>query len=330
MDVLNFSSYAKAIEKGMINPDHTEITRLLLGFIIDRDDVTNKNGEQYFIDSNTAHQWWLQKEEIPRNIKIAASRPDVQETVNDYFDEKVLNVLSQPKDADTYSTLHNLITQQDMSDDTRLNLLELKMNNELSEFLAQTFIYAIQKTNKNKKVSTNVTKNLIEDDVKQFQILLSKLQKPISLIPPNDLGDHELKYVYELFAAYAEAEGLEYFTKDDFIAHRRYKKDFERQRKNYYAAESVRQSIRDTLLPIESKDFEILKEETYDGIVPVYDRTYPNGYERLYAVMQHATIVRINKSLLAQLPGWIGASETQGVCHMLVNDEKIRWVDEDV
>ncbi|GAA0753621.1 ABC-three component system protein [Clostridium sartagoforme] len=330
MDILNFSSYARAIEKGMLNPDHTEITRLLLGFIVDRADVTNKNGQQYNIDNPQAHQWWYQKEEIPKNIKKAAGRLDIQATASDYFDENILNVLSQPKDADTYDALRDLINKQEMAVETRTNLLQLLSNNELSDFLAQTFILAIQKQNKLSKAPTpSISTVSILEDVKKLQELFSHYPKPLTLIPPEDLEEHEMVYVHELFAAYADAEGLEDFSKEDLVKYKRYRRDFLYQRKEYYAAESIRQSVRDTLMPIEYKEFDVLKQETLSGIRPVHNRYYPNGFERLNSVMAHATVIKVNKSLLTQLPGWIGAEETMGVCHMLVNDGEIKWVDDD-
>ena len=214
MDVLNFSSYAKAIERGMINPDHTEITQLLLGFIVDRIDVTNKLGEQYSIDNHLAHQWWNQIEDIPKNIKKAAGRFDIQATADDYFEENVVYSLSPPKDADTFTSLKELINQQDMAMDTRSKLLRHYSENELNEFLAQTFLLAVQKSNKVKKPPHAQTSSLFADDVKKLQTLLTNLPKPIKLIPPEDLAEQEMKYVQELFAAYADAEGLDDFAKN--------------------------------------------------------------------------------------------------------------------
>lgn len=330
MDILNFSSYAQSIEKGMLNPDHTQIVRLLLGFIVDRTDVINKNGGQYTIDNQQAHRWWYQKEEIPRNIKKAAGRPDIQATAAEYFDNNILDALSPPKDADTYDSLQALIKQENIAEETRVNLLQLLSHNELSEFLAQTFILAIQKTNKvSSSVPTSIPKISVSEDVKKLQELLKNYPKPLVLAPPEDLEEHEMVYVQELFAAYADAEGLRTFSKDDLANYKRYKRDFLYQRKEYYAAESIRQSVRDTLTPIEYTEFDVLKQETLSGIMPIYNRYYTSGFDRLSSVMAHATLLNINKSLLSQLPGWIGAEETMGICHMLVNDKMIRWVDDD-
>lgn len=60
-------------------------------------------------------------------------------------------------------------------------------------------------------------------------------------------------------------------------------------------------------------------------VLPSYD----NGYKRLTAVTSQAALVPITRSQIALLPGWIGAAEKVGMCHMLANRKEIQWVDED-
>ncbi len=330
MDILNFSSYAHAIEKGIANPKQIEIIQMLLGFIVNKPDVLNKNGDQYNLDDNqTLNRWWKQTEELPKNIKDAAVRADIIAEANDYFDAEVWPKLNPPKEEDTYEELLSLIKQQDMADITKEKLISLYNNEELSEFLAQTFLYAIQNKNKVKSKIQLKQPLALAEDIQKLQDILSHYPKPVILTPPSDLNDHEMIYVEELFAAYADAEGMEDFTRDDLDTYIKYKKNFSNQRKRYYAAESIRQSIRDTLLPEEYKNFEELKQETLIGILPVHEQDYKTGYDRLNNVMAHATVINVTKSMLATLPGWIGNNEKMGICHMLVNDREIRWVDDD-
>ena len=56
---------------------------------------------------------------------------------------------------------------------------------------------------------------------------------------------------------------------------------------------------------------------------------YENGYLRLSAVTSQAALVPVTRSQIALLPGWIGAAEKVGMCHMLANKNEIQWVDED-
>lgn len=114
-----------------------------------------------------------------------------------------------------------------------------------------------------------------------------------------------------------------------FDRNRRYKKDFAYQRKCYYATETIRRSLQDALLPIEYKEFDEMREEVKEGISPVMIPSYDNGYKRLTAVTSQAALVPITRSQIALLPGWIGAAEKVGMCHMLANRKEIQWVDED-
>ena len=66
-----------------------------------------------------------------------------------------------------------------------------------------------------------------------------------------------------------------------------------------------------------------------EGISPVMIPSYDNGYKRLTAVTSQAALVPITRSQIALLPGWIGAAEKVGMCHMLANRKEIQWVDED-
>lgn len=146
------------------------------------------------------------------------------------------------------------------------------------------------------------------------------------LIPPADIEPHEQVYVTELFAAYTDAEKTINITSHTLPSYPRYQRNFEEQRKNYYNAESIRRSVREVFAEEGSDQFEILKEDMYDGVSTTCDQDFDNGYARLLEVLKQASGIAASKSLLSNIPNWIGNSEKKGVCHMLVNDGKIRWV----
>lgn len=55
-----------------------------------------------------------------------------------------------------------------------------------------------------------------------------------------------------------------------------------------------------------------------------------NKYDRLKAVLDRITTISLTKSALINVVGLIGNLEKKGICHILVNDEKIKsWVDID-
>lgn len=168
----------------------------------------------------------------------------------------------------------------------------------------------------------------LSPDLTKLRALLAKLPHPEALTPPDDLTEDELPYVSELLAAYANAEGLDELTKEELETYLKYKKNFQRQRKDYYAAESVRRGTREAFGESDPDQFETLKNETHDGIIEVHERDYAHGFDRLNAVMSQAAITPISKCALRETD-WIGNSEKKGVCHFLVNDGRIKWVDDD-
>lgn len=335
MDILNFSSFAKSIKKGMPKSPMIEITKLLLGLIVNNENVLNINGEPYTINSYYNNRWWHQFDDIPKSIKEAAASTEIMSKATAYFDEEIMTKLSPQKESDMYSSLIDLINDDVyMSENTRNKLLKLYKENDLTEFLKETFLYAIQKNNKapdnskDKEHNEKAISSDILEDVNKLEELLQAFPRPISIIPPEDLKDDEMTYISELLAAYAEHAGVDVIDKDKLGDYPNYKKNFERQRKDYYAAETIRQSARDTLTFCKNDEFLILKEETYDGVIDVCEDDYENGFDRLKSVMKHVTTVQLNKSLLCKLPGWISNSEKKGVCHMIVDDGDIKWVND--
>ena len=174
-----------------------------------------------------------------------------------------------------------------------------------------------------------ITNAEILSDVNALKNMLSKYERPEPLPVPVIIDVKEMTYVEALYDAYASAEDVPKFTRRDVERHRRYKKDFAYQRKCYYAAETIRRSLQDALLPIEYKEFEEMKEEVKAGIYPKLIPPYENGYLRLCAVTGQAASVTITRSKIALLPGWIGSAEKVGMCHILANKKEIQWVDED-
>ncbi|TYS69711.1 hypothetical protein FZC76_05595 [Sutcliffiella horikoshii] len=332
--ILNFSSYAQAIKRAIPKSTNKEVTNLLIGFIIKDENVLNKNGEPYSLNSNTIFQWWHQNEDIPSGIKTAAASPAISSEAIDYFESNIIPKISPQKELDLYHEMRSIIeADTEISGDTRNDFLTLHENNNLTEFLVEVFLYAIQKDNKKTgQVKQNPKANEavnIEENLANLQKLIQKFKKPDAQTPPKNFDKKEMTYVSELLAAYADDNGKKVIRKEDIVEHPKYGENFQRHRKDYYAAETIRQSARDILLDTEKDEFSILTEETYDGIIDVHEDDYNNGYKRLKSVMKHVTTIQLNKSILNSFPGWISTSEKKGVCHILVNDGKIKWVNQD-
>lgn len=144
------------------------------------------------------------------------------------------------------------------------------------------------------------------------------------LPPSNKINPEEMNYVSALLAAYSEELGLTINTTKALEAYDRFFNHFNRQRKDYYSAETIRRFVRDTLTS--STQFDVLKDEIYNGIIDVHEQDYPTGYKRLIADLQQAAVTNTSKSLLDSKLHCIGNCERKGICHMLVNDCRIEWV----
>lgn len=147
---------------------------------------------------------------------------------------------------------------------------------------------------------------------------------PVS--PTEDVQKEELPYVEALLEVYSEALGTEISSVED-LQHTKYNEHFQRQRIDYYAIETIRRFVRDTLT--DSEDFKCLKNEIYAGIIDTHEQEYKNGLYRLTADLTQAVTVNTGKSLLDSHLHLIGVSEKKGTCHLLVNDKKLRWIKND-
>ena len=157
-----------------------------------------------------------------------------------------------------------------------------------------------------------------------------KIRLPVELTPQNDISPQELPYVNALCDVYAERINrvvtIETLNSLPPALHR----NFAEQRKAYYSAESIRHSVREVFSDGD-KQFLSLEEDAYDGISDTYysDR-HSSGYDRLLAVLDKVTSITLSKSAIMKIIGLIGNLEKKGICHILVNDGKIKsWVNID-
>ena len=56
---------------------------------------------------------------------------------------------------------------------------------------------------------------------------------------------------------------------------------------------------------------------------------YADGLLRMRATLSQAAGFPLSGSAIAQFPSMIKAAEKKGLCHMLVNDHKLEWVQGD-
>lgn len=152
--------------------------------------------------------------------------------------------------------------------------------------------------------------------------------RPPEVPMPDEIMDEEQVYVRELYNAYGSACAISGFCEDHLKQeeYAGYREDLSDRRIEYFAAESIKRGTQEVFGGEFADQFEVLKQETYDGIKNTIRRKYPDGYERMLAVMEQAVRISVDKYLLATTPYWIGNDIKCGVCHHLVNEKRMKWI----
>lgn len=163
---------------------------------------------------------------------------------------------------------------------------------------------------------------LIDD----IQKKIKSLPRPTNVPVPKVATQDEQIYINELCLAYGDAKGMDSFSTDDLSSFPDYSDDLEDRRIDFYAAETIRRGVLELKGSSLTGQFDVLKDETYNGVKDTARRTHPNGYERMLAVMEQAVIAPVTNYILNASPYWISGKIKKGVCHHLVNDGKLTWI----
>lgn len=132
-----------------------------------------------------------------------------------------------------------------------------------------------------------------------------------------------LRYIDQLVKSYNSNSTNEILNVDD-ISSASHKGHFEDARKSFYKAEELRMLNRDSLLF--DGIFENLKENIYDGVSSISRKEFEDGYKKVLAVESQAVQIPIESNPLKDVCQTI---DKKGLCHHLVNDEKLTWVEDD-
>lgn len=181
-------------------------------------------------------------------------------------------------------------------------------------------------------INTSASSTSAEDSGIDFKLIediqnkIKNLHRPTDIKVPTTPTKDEHIYIGELFLAYGDCIGLPSFSEADLPAHPDFMDDLGDRRIDYYAAESIRRSVLELKSDTLSDQFIVLKDDTLVGVKDTAKRTYPNGYERMLAVMEKAVTVPVDNYLLSNSPYWINGRIKKGVCHHLVNDGQLYWI----
>lgn len=146
--------------------------------------------------------------------------------------------------------------------------------------------------------------------------------RPESLLPPEEINEDEMIYVEKLLEAYSDHHKKPISTILDLNNFKTELNHFNRQRKCFYEAESLKLFERD-ILPNGTNAFEELKEEVFDGIIDEVDNSHEDGYRKVKEVSKVARNLPVRAY---PLESKVKGNDLNGICHHLVNDYKFKWV----
>ncbi|WP_342746198.1 ABC-three component system protein [Paenibacillus donghaensis] len=146
-------------------------------------------------------------------------------------------------------------------------------------------------------------------------------KRPQPELPQVSVQPEEIRYVSQLYDAYSDHLGQDVFEIEGLKQHDKLYNHFNRQREDYYKAESLRRFARDEL-PYD-EPFEKLQDEIFRGVVDVAEDDHPNGYECLKETIKEARKLQITSNILIK---YIDGSDRSGICHQLANKDILNWV----
>ena len=163
--------------------------------------------------------------------------------------------------------------------------------------------------------------------VKELDACIAALPRPTQIPVPDSIDeDREHTYINALYDAYGDDAGYE-INADNCSGE--YADDLSDRRIDFFAAESIRCSIDELHSTRLDGQFDVLKSETWNGVKNTYRKVVRdksmNGYYRMLEVMDKAAAVPVDAYILSNSKYWISNRIKQGVCHFLVNDEKMIW-----
>lgn len=136
-------------------------------------------------------------------------------------------------------------------------------------------------------------------------------------VAPASLQAEEIEYLDQLRQVYGAARGASFATVEAVLSDAEYGPDLGDQRTRFFEAAVFKRFHRDNT---DAEALEAFQKDVYHGVVGIHRRRHPTGFDRLCAVMDHASIMAAAiGGKLARVP------VRQGMCHHLANEGTMRW-----
>lgn len=164
---------------------------------------------------------------------------------------------------------------------------------------------------------------LVEHSQTQFHAVVFgniPKERPELIVPEYKDSEAARLYIIQLFEAFSAFLKSQVKSRDEIASHPYLGVVFDDSRVCYYSAESLQNFSRETL-PSEDYYFDLMKQ-FFQGIVLVANNPAVSGIDRLQKVCEIAVGLQISHVLRP----FMSPSDAKGICHQLVDSERIRWI----
>lgn len=348
MASINYSLFAQSLEKGMSRRNMTGMAKILFAFMCDHKDVVKRRitksdiergniDTQYSVPDKESIQWFRGEHDVAETLQDGVGNNDIIAEAPKYFEDHVLNGLLNPQKVEqAINSVKELVLNDETLDNNLKQIwLDECENGDEGAFLAHVFLYAVPQPNNFNEIDTDIVAPQLdtedEQEIRMFENLVSRHAKPTPDNPPLEIAKIEMPYVKQLLIAYADAEKVSCIDRSDLESvpkYEKYKRNFERSRRDFYSADKIRESARDILKLNEKDGFDVVKEEVFDGVVDVWEYyESADGFSRMLQVMSKASDVSLTVNTRRRLLEWIGSAEKKGICHILAGENRLWWVE---
>ena len=341
MSHLCFGTYCTTVKKTMLPPNgNVDAVSLLLSFVTERvtiyckqtkKDINEKKPKQPFVLTDKIASVYLNcKEPILADIVEATSRITITKAAEAYFRDEVVPAIDPVLVENLIMDIQKIYTNDaDVPARLKDKWNELANQEHLVQFLRELFFYSIKKPNVwDEPISATeyFDAEAAISEMDQAIAILKKYPRPKEIPVPENPLEEEMEYIIALLNVYAEElQSGKGITVED-VKITKFKEHLLIRRKEYFAAEAIREGTKDNFGDKEEVNFTTLKDDIYEGVYDKYISQYGSSLERLTQVLNTAATYPATRSILLSKLDWISAREKKGVCHFLVRDGKLTWV----
>jgi hypothetical protein len=318
---LNFGSFLRTVKEYSLISKQEFLVPIMLNIINRKSDPQLDKGDSSRYINNLKN--------IPNDLCRSLRTPNGRSVVTTFFENEFMQTVIDGSKIENIIDKLVLIIEQDetLDQNDKKDLLNKRSFSAYTTFISEIYLVAMTQSNldlewKNGKSKTKVTSTITIKEGYLFNRGI-RIDVPLTIIPVFDLEESNLPYTNQLFHAYAEATGFKKVTFDTIPLE--YQEHFKLNRRSYHDALTKERKLRDIYVS-KKNQFEEMKDDIFVGIYYTITNSYPNTLERIRATLEHVTLITLKKSILPDLKGWIGNSERQGICHMLVNEGKLSWI----